>query len=865
MLNRMFARGSAPHQPITAAPLPSSAQSYEDTQTRTLLYGTPDLLPSSVRITERSGLFRLVIFQDGGMRSKHALFDSAVSVPTQAIPEGVSGSAGSIPVQPCQKFTKLDGNRYHPQRELMTHMFGHGVLVETSNSVKIHVLPPLPAMPDSILLTRLVSVDSHYCAQKDPGATPNDWHPQATIRSCQRDAPAANGSTRFGIGVVVPISTKDFDEVIADNWEEVADELAALQDLLLCKLQASMARSKTATSTSANAPQGMRFAPSSLQNDLELQTGLLSFIRMTIFLLETPRLLIGFNKADSALVDWAQTVGSWLEFKDGRQQHLQFLAALFTILAPMRMNLLHKPCDRSKPTYRVVIMTGNPMVSQKLILILTGLYTNEEISFVNHDREAAIPEPRVRPRPNSQTNSITAEKDMARPIPIGNYSHNQSKTQDSSPRSIRLHDRPVTTGWEIPSKTSPALSQSPVFIKTFESATNFDNAVGKPMINRQSSYASLQGISSSLTASTNLAQMSQSWMNHGFSFLDKWRSGQPPQPEMPKQPVSSASSSFSLKHSLSFSHLRTPSPAFEYEEYPWTISQHSPRKVPSMVDLMGTRGVPKPPQIRRGPSLIGSISEETTKQEPGTIVGKRYDEIRQRCRSIMLDDISLTSENGVVNVLFPHQIMALPQRKVLLPLCGYLEQFCPEFSMQSCPISGHLENAILDVMKDDVNRMDLSQPCFSKGSVITKTILVSLRAREINEFEIRVDDNCYRDGSVSNGAASPQISNLTSILQNSSLSSSSVSPTNFSPSSVDSWHTTSVKEGGSSQPLTIKPRTRRLFCPNRKYQYLDRFHVSKVDDILNRIADLARRANEENEADVAKRIRNLVDDLIDAK
>lgn len=82
--------------------------------------------------------------------------------------------------------------------------------------------------------------------------------------------------------------------------------------------------------------------------------------------------------------------------------------------------------------------------------------------------------------------------------------------------------------------------------------------------------------------------------------------------------------------------------------------------------------------------------------------------------------------------------------KNLNPIVSFTEEFRPEFNLQSCPASNKLEQQIMSTMKQDLLYY---QNFFHYEKITTRTILVSLRAREIKQIEMRINNKGIVDSS----------------------------------------------------------------------------------------------------------------------
>ncbi|EGW33504.1 uncharacterized protein SPAPADRAFT_55372 [Spathaspora passalidarum NRRL Y-27907] len=121
--------------------------------------------------------------------------------------------------------------------------------------------------------------------------------------------------------------------------------------------------------------------------------------------------------------------------------------------------------------------------------------------------------------------------------------------------------------------------------------------------------------------------------------------------------------------------------------------------------------------------------------------------IRSKCRSIMLmskyrvkkatddegtleiDNINYDNNENDEDVVFKH--------KALLSSVAFSDEFRPEFSVQSCPINPKLEQQVMNAMKNDL--LFYQNNC-NYDAITTRTIFISLRAREIKLIEMNLQN-----------------------------------------------------------------------------------------------------------------------------
>ncbi|KAI0464504.1 hypothetical protein LJB42_002119 [Komagataella kurtzmanii] len=844
--------------------------SYEDSYTRTLLYGTADRLNPVCSLNEFQKLFRVVIFQDGRvLNTRQVLFDSAVKQQTS-----VQNGANKV------KFN-LNTKMFHNYSELSEYMFGSGVPInDSTNSIKLHILPDLPYHSvhkvKLVLITRLFSTTNRFDSNfgnhstSSTNAHDQEWVTHPTIDLSIKGRGKRSGATNFGIGLVIPISLENcLNTVIGDNWEELTDYACHLQFTTTNKLQKiynlqQLTDSKDKDSATPN------FSSFVLQNDVGLHQLFQQLIKLMSYLVSTPRVLLGFSSINSCtILNWTQTVAYWMDIKDGRSpgisstglhhnyssQNIKFLASLLSILIPMRHKLLNKPTDKTKAAYRVVIMSGNPIISSKLIYILTVIFADTHLLFINKDKQKAPNQlPKFTP-PSFPNSDLGMKANETSPIPI-----HRSTTKSNSPRT-------TPSSIKIPQSFRRPTAEASSSVVTTNGIITTDLGPGQSSsgesqgLHINSSYNSLQNLSTSLSSNS----VSHSWKHHGLSLLEKWKAGYNP-----------ASNSLSVD---SHRHLPiTPSPSMDYEEYPWTQQLTPPtslaatpaetpfpsiHRAKSFVDLHGDAStynntvkyrLDDLPKVKRDATTVKTIIYDRNESSSDRIMINTY--IKTQCEKIMNNDdinyalvdypghsqpvLDISGQNFtecldsklnlidekpdilydsfMFNKYNKNHFYRLHHAALLTPICGFVDEYRPEFSIQACPISQHLEQQIITSLKYDT----LSRN--SHDSVLSETIFVSLRAREIKSFKI-----CDEGRLNSSGVKSP-VGDFSLLEQLSRMNfSGGTSPTDHEQPKLNSnvdhhWDKLQVK-------------TKVLF-PQPLQTGVNAAYVNKIDSYLGEVASL---------------------------
>lgn len=219
-------------------------------------------------------------------------------------------------------------------------------------------------------------------------------------------------------------------------------------------------------------------------------------------------------------------------------------------------------------------------------------------------------------------------------------------------------------------------------------------------------------LSSSLTSSLNSSSSSYSLSKLGGSFVDKWKHSFDSNEYFPNSVTKKMS-----KHSL-----RTPSPAASSteDEFPWS-------NLPRPQDFHGLH--PQSiPEIHRTTTAVVSEAPESI---PTTITDKTT--------TIMNSSPSFT-QSGNTLIIDQPELITTPQSHQLLPCVAFTEEFRPELKLQSCANHPRLEQQILGAMKSDLLFFTNNSKI---NKVISKTIFVNLRGKEVKSMEMRSESSGY--------------------------------------------------------------------------------------------------------------------------
>ncbi|ABN64277.2 predicted protein, partial [Scheffersomyces stipitis CBS 6054] len=263
----------------------------------------------------------------------------------------------------------------------------------------------------------------------------------------------------------------------------------------------------------------------------------------------------------------------------------------------------------------------------------------------------------------------------------------------------------------------------------------------------------------------------------------------------------------SLSKRTSIQSMRTPSPAIEYEEFQWqpttpmsiannishssNNSQHgtivgTPTKLSrtqSMYDLynMNSNGnnVMNEESYNDGSATNSHMKNITIKRAKSSVYAPLVDDIavknitehnksviKSKCEEIMKLRYSVKNSHNSILEINPiktkpkvetHYIdideAEMLKNKPLLPIVAFTDEFRSEFSIQSCPVNPKLETQVTNCMKNDLM---FYQNNYDYESITSRTVFISLRAREIKVIEMNINnDNSPQDSTISNETNQP--------------------------------------------------------------------------------------------------------------
>lgn len=776
-------------------PPPVGSCNYDDSYMRDILYALRAVTHGSLSFDARRFRL-VVGQDGGNLRAKQVLYDTDHTRKSPEIPKNMDGrnsadskpnhkprpsrnSPGpSTPESPIGGTSGLgnSGSGFNiTAAELGDYMFGRGIPTnEVATATKVHVLYLAQGLP-AVLVTRLFLLVDKYVEQDDihPEWSPTPtWPASDTVYGLQVAGRAL--SCRFSLGVVMPLEDLAIEDVVATLWQVVARHLTVLQKLVARKLVAALRLATVDGACPYVSHRRIVFPLHLLNNDTDLALHTVKLARAVQFSFNTPRLIDTHTLMQSAggaqspfrffLISWAAEVVNWLEFKDGRTS-LLFLANLITAVLLLRDHM-EIPAKNEKSATRVVVMTGNSAVAKRLVFILNGFFRcagleaqqllrdNEIVGI--RSQETRVPELRASARmlfsakcsSPHKVKSLMDDDDLrdhrppaATPIPIRSISPalRAPSTRESSLsllRPIPIGARPASVlkvtvgssgsglqpiGWEIPTKSGASLWAS-------------HSGTAHPAVHTSSSAACLSTSLNSLSSSaSNLSNYSLSKL--GGSFVEKWRL------------LFLAHDDGDTPKRASLASLKTP-PALEDEPWDFSASRQRLSRTQSMLNLADQLPVHS---VRRDKTAVyadiranhhsvvdhDGVQDEVSDLDPETrnksVTRTNEDRIREKCGLIMQAPVNFTTNTLLKAVVVPAvRHLGLVHRTILMPNVAFVDEFRPEFMLQSCPINPKLESSVVNYMKND---LVFSQSC-GYEKVSSRTVFVNLRAREAKLIEL---------------------------------------------------------------------------------------------------------------------------------
>lgn len=478
--------------------------------------------------------------------------------------------------------------------------------------------------------------------------------------------------------------------------------------------------------------------------------------------------------------------------------------------------------------------------------------------------------------PNQTSNGIPIDQDLVRPIPIHRQllSDSEIRSDDSVCASVTS-----TKGWEVPVKSTPNGS----FVRnTINPTPTKSVAIAQqiPHNDGNGHGTSLAYLSSSLNSSLSSSASNYSLSKLGNSFMDKWKNSfvggnglhsTNHYAECFEPPMSLDSM---RKHNSIGN--KSPSPAL-CEENLWDSNVLTTSNSPMKVRCSRTQSVfnmcnelsqnSKDPRMKLTTSNIERTAHSVLvpveiKKEPGNSneniirqrIGKIFDspilvEAQQEMSCTLRNPNSFqSSADGLLvrekfadDKFLSHRANPPLQRRLFLqPRVAFVEEFRPEYVVQSCPVNPKLESQVVGAMKNDL--LFYQNTCGFK-KVVSKTVYINLRARDIKLIELRTSG---QEKSLNShfGPTTPTYESPNSIATHSPITSyfsHDVGPANHERrGSIGSTHKTTI---------------RKLFSPGRNSG--DKELINIIESRLERLTDVVSVINgDPNAAPIAKQDLN---------
>lgn len=458
------------------------------------------------------------------------------------------------------------------------------------------------------------------------------------------------------------------------------------------------------------------------------------------YMSEIPRLFI-YPAGDTRFVEtWFKDVFNWLEIKDGPK--LNFLPTLIaTILLDVKNYM------EDTPTSRLVVMSGNMVVANKLLFIVTNVMKprfNSSIGQfcvkkVNKDETDEIN--KLAPEFFTKTAIQTATSSLRARI----CEDNATIINDGSPNSKISTS---SNGWEIPKKASSNMSVSlssddsngeVIQPSSFKSGSSSFKYLSSSLSSQPGSYGSWFNKRPSLS---QFIQQSPSIKNEdsweSISSFQYHNASATSNANGTLHKTASTSSLHQLFNRVPNSNQTLqPSPSIsEYDEYPWLGTPESPRVDGVFYSAVNNNNIKKLPQNMSLKDI--DINRDCQKISQSDIIDNAFEEI---CGADSNEDTLIQNENGNYNITESTKLHAsvleleVPQLKFentvdeTLPYyTSYLTRFNSLFQVQGIPIAPDSEQHIIGAMKKDLQH-----------DFYSCTTIVSLRTREIKQVMMKRD------------------------------------------------------------------------------------------------------------------------------
>ncbi|CAI4044818.1 hypothetical protein N7582_003367 [Saccharomyces uvarum] len=535
---------------------------------------------------------------------------------------------------------------------------------------------------------------------------------------------------RISVSVCIP---KILLPVVAESWSCLSSWLTQTQRMLTVFLNNNRTMQENTGNNSNNLIIRLSnidiktYYPKEIEIMIRtLQKRLIPCLRS---LSEIPRLFLYPDTFKDFVHVWFKSIFNWIEIKDGPK--LGFLPLLMAMIISD-----YRETMKELTTSKIVILSGNMVVANKLLFILSALLEPKYKGQITIRQEGLEPDSSAASKNKSNDNfgsksetelSTLTSTDNLSGRADSNPNHNSFSTNinnnNNSIGSPNFHS--LRKGWQIPnrrnSNTSVSVSSSESLAEviqpsSFKSGSSSMHYLSSSISSQPGSYGSW------FNKRPTLSQFFQP--SPSLKHNESWERLQTTAGNLHR-----TSSSSSLQQATSRLSLTTPqqSPSIsEYDEYPW----------------MGTPGSPNVGDTSHAPQFIKNISYKFPLKNV---------DLKRDCQRISQEDIldeafekicqPSLNDLGSSYEIFPgnssyadilttdldlgDELMNKPLE--LLPrYTMYMTHFSNFFQLQACPAGQESESRITNSMKIDLLRTDY-----------TRSLLVSLRSRDIRDIALK--------------------------------------------------------------------------------------------------------------------------------
>ncbi|AAS52558.2 AEL127Cp [Eremothecium gossypii ATCC 10895] len=472
----------------------------------------------------------------------------------------------------------------------------------------------------------------------------------------------AGNARRLAVCCCIP---EQFLTVVTECWSQVSAWFDEVQDVLMPLLEAEPLL-----------PKDLRVSAPA-QVDVLLHKFYRHLILPLHGLLETHRLFLYPADSLDFVTAWFREVFNWLEVKDGHR--LKFLPALLGKLRhDAAAELLH---NRSS---RIVVMSGNVTVANKLIFILSAF---------------------LRPRYSGQVHYVD-DGLAARNVEL-----------KEAPADPKYSSTITSKGWEIPrkrsrssvlSKSSDETSFAHVFLPSSLRSTNSLQYISSSLNSQYGSYGSWFKKTIPLGHSPRINESpDNTFMHHhtnSTSSLQQQQAG--------TCASGNNASSVTTSTTPNTNRWSQGSPSIsEYEEYPWLGYGTAPSGAPSKSRIQKV-----------------NMPRNSNRVHDKKLLHERFVSICGDVQEVDFHTSPATESYGAILEVPILEELSFPSQELLPRYSSYLPTLDPAFQVQACPITSNTERRLVDCMKQDLHNAEYS-----------RTLLISLRSREIKEITITKD------------------------------------------------------------------------------------------------------------------------------